>query len=180
MKFLLLVIVVVAVYVLFFHKFKVNGIEYKGWIAKNKAEKEGDAPTGYDAPEQIAQQNTGRGTNYDDKRMGGSTVGVSPAGNDDYDQEQQVLHGKYYTFAIEQPDPNGTAKLTLVKALVDNKILLGFGPDFGLKEAKDFVDSIPAGGDKIVVENVSEKDFEAVKSVFLGVVAFSITEYNYA
>ncbi len=171
---------VVAVYVLFFHKFKVNGIEYKGWIAKNKAEKEGDAPTGYDAPEQIAQQNTGRGTNYDDKRMGGSTVGVSPAGNDDYDQEQQVLHGKYYTFAIEQPDPNGTAKLTLVKALVDNKILLGFGPDFGLKEAKDFVDSIPAGGDKIVVENVSEKDFEAVKSVFLGVVAFSITEYNYA
>jgi len=180
MKFLLLVIVVVAVYVLFFHKFKVNGIEYKGWIAKNKAEKEGDAPTGYDAPEQIAQQNTGRGTNYDDKRMGGSTVGVSPAGNDDYDQEQQVLHGKYYTFAIEQPDPEGTAKLTLVKALVDNKILLGFGPDFGLKEAKDFVDSIPAGGDKIVVENVSEKDFEAVKSVFLGVVAFSITEYNYA
>lgn len=180
MKFLLLVIVVVAVYVLFFHKFKVNGIEYKGWIAKNKAEKEGNVPAGYDAPSQVAQQNTGRGTSYDDKRMGGSSAGIQPMRNDNANDGQQVLHGKYYTFAIEQPDPNGTAKLTLVKALVDNKILLGFGPNFGLKEAKDFVDSIPAGGDKIVVENVSEKDFEAVKNIFIGVVAFSITEYNYA
>lgn len=177
MKFLLLVIVVVAVYVLFFHKFNVNGIEYKGWIAKNKAEKEGNAPAGYDAPSQIAQQNTGRGTSYDDKRMGGSTVGVSPAGNDDYDQEQQVLHGVYYTFAIKQPSPE--KKLDLVKALVDNKILLGFGTDFGLKEAKDFVDSIPAEGDKIVIENVREDDFEAIKNVFLGLVAFSVTKDEY-
>ena len=176
MTFLLLVIVAIAIYVLFFHKFNVNGVEYKGWIAKNKAEKEGNAQ-GYYSQDQIPQ-NQGRGAGYDDKRMTGS-AGIPPVGNGNSYSEQPVRHGKFYTFAIERPDPEGTAKLTLVKALIDNKKLLGFGPDFGLKESKDFVDSIPEGGDKIVVENVSEKDFEAVKNIFLGLVAFSVTEYNY-
>lgn len=179
MKILLIILVLAAVYILFIHKFNVNGVEYKGWIAKNKAEKEGGVPAGYDAPNQIAQQNQGRGASYDDKRMAGSSAGVPPVRNNNSNDGQQVLHGKYYTFAIEQPDPNGTAKLTLVKALIDNKKLLGFGPDFGLKESKDFVDSIPEGGEKIVAENVSEADFEAVKNIFLGLVAFSVTEYNY-
>ena len=178
MKILLIILVLAAVYILFIHKFNVNGVEYKGWLAKNKAEKEGNAPAGYDAPNQIAQQNQGRGASYDDKRMSGSSNGIPPAGNN-FNSEQPARHGKYYTFAIEQPDPNGTAKLTLVKALIDNKKLLGFGPDFGLKESKDFVDSIPEGGEKIVAENVSEADFEAVKNIFLGLVAFSVTEYNY-
>lgn len=167
MKILFVILVIAAIYILFVHKFNVNGVEYKGWLAKNKAEKEGGAPAGYDAQNQIGQAN-GRGASYDDKRMGGSGANVPPA-----------RHGKYYTFAIERPDPEGTAKLTLVKALIDNKKLLGFGPDFGLKESKDFVDSIPEGGEKIVAENVREADFEAVKNIFLGLVAFSVTEYNY-
>ena len=178
MTFLIIVLVVVALYVLFVHKFNVNGVEYKGWIAKNKAEKEGNVPAGYNSQDQYVQQNQGRGAGYDDKRMTGS-AGIPPVGNGNSYSEQPARHGKFYTFAIEQPSPEGTAKLTLVKALIDNKKLLGFGPDFGLKESKDFVDSIPEGGDKIVVENVSEKDFEAVKNIFLGLVAFSVTEYNY-
>ena len=177
MTFLLILLVAAAIYVLFVRKFNVNGVEYKGWIAKNKAEKEGSAPTDY-SQDQVAQQNQGRGAGYDDKRKTES-AGTSPMENRKSYSEQPVRHGTYYTFSIKRPNPEGTAKLTLVKALIDNKKLLGFGPDFGPKESMDFVDSIPEGGEKIVVENVSEKDFEAVKNIFLGLVAFSVTEYNY-
>lgn len=165
MRFLLLLLVIAAVYVLFFRKYNVNGEDVKGWLAKRKADEKAQ-------PSQH-QESTKRSQPLGERQRGDGKKKAIPVSNPapatDFAGTNAHTSGETdYTIILKPTDTQN--KLAVVKAVKD-------GLGIGLKEAKDLVDE-PA--DKVLAEHVDKATADNLKQLLIEAHAnFSIKEYKY-